>query len=52
MELSPSIQVEKLPGWDGLSPSDQDTVNAAIKKLHCKQEGMRIKFLGCLVYLC
>ncbi|XP_054820608.1 poly [ADP-ribose] polymerase 1-like [Prosopis cineraria] len=39
MELSPSIQVEKLPGWDGLSPSDQSAVNAIAKKLHCKQGG-------------
>ncbi|KAK4281250.1 hypothetical protein QN277_012771 [Acacia crassicarpa] len=50
MELSPSIQVEKLSGWNALSPSDQSAVNAITKKLHCKQGdivGQEVKDAGC-----
>ncbi|CAL0310383.1 unnamed protein product [Lupinus luteus] len=32
MELSPSIQVDKLSGWDSLSPSDQSSVSDFAKK--------------------
>ncbi|KAF7818406.1 Poly [ADP-ribose] polymerase 1 [Senna tora] len=32
MELFPSLQVEKLPGWNSLSPSDQSSVSATAKK--------------------
>ncbi|TXG63792.1 hypothetical protein EZV62_010786 [Acer yangbiense] len=32
LELSPSTQVEKLPGWDSLSVSDQAAVSAMVMK--------------------
>lgn len=32
MELSPSIQVDKLSGWNGLSSSDQSAVSDLAKK--------------------
>lgn len=40
MELSPSIEVEKLPGWNSLSPSNQSTVNAMAKKAPSKKSGI------------
>ncbi|EOX94505.1 hypothetical protein QUC31_004563 [Theobroma cacao] len=33
MELSPATQVEKFPGWESLSSSDQATVRALVKKV-------------------
>jgi len=39
MELSPSIQVDKLSGWNSLSSSDQSTVSDFAKKCHPMNKG-------------
>ncbi|XP_022758375.1 poly [ADP-ribose] polymerase 1-like isoform X2 [Durio zibethinus] len=39
MELSPATQVEKLPGWESLSSSDQATVSALFKKVPAAKNG-------------
>ncbi|XWS46946.1 hypothetical protein CRYUN_Cryun14cG0111600 [Craigia yunnanensis] len=39
MELSPATEVEKLPGWENLSSSDQATVCALVKKVPAAKNG-------------
>ncbi|XP_022728046.1 poly [ADP-ribose] polymerase 1-like [Durio zibethinus] len=39
VELSPAIEVEKLPGWESLSSSDQATVCALVKKVPAAKNG-------------
>lgn len=51
MELSPATQVEKLPGWEKLSSSDQATVCALVKKLPAAKNGMWFTILGFLILM-
>jgi len=39
VELSPSIQVDKLSGWNSLSSSDQSAVSDFAKKCHPMNKG-------------
>ncbi|KAM1539365.1 hypothetical protein FF1_004080 [Malus domestica] len=46
MELSPSIEVEKLPGWETLPVSDQEAVRALVKKVPSNAGTKRRKDAG------
>ncbi|KAL4362846.1 hypothetical protein GQ457_04G027370 [Hibiscus cannabinus] len=39
LELSPTTQVEKLPGWESLPSSDQATISALVKKVPAAKKG-------------
>ncbi|KAK7284099.1 hypothetical protein RJT34_18838 [Clitoria ternatea] len=39
IELSPSVQVDKLPGWNNLPPSDQSAIRDLVKKGHPMSKG-------------
>ncbi|XVF21621.1 hypothetical protein REPUB_Repub12eG0106200 [Reevesia pubescens] len=43
MELYPATQVEKLPGWENLSSSDQATVCSLVKKVPAAKNGKGTK---------
>ncbi|XVE77898.1 hypothetical protein DITRI_Ditri13aG0100800 [Diplodiscus trichospermus] len=42
IEFSPATEVEKLPGWENLSSSDQATVSALVKKVPAAKNGTEI----------
>ena len=53
MELSPSIQVDKLSGWNSLSSSDQSAVSRLAKKGPSTEAGIGIIMfkIRCLVFM-
>lgn len=46
LDLSPTTEVEKLPGWENIPSSDQASISALVKKVPAAKKGMGFTILG------
>lgn len=53
MDLYPSVQVEKLSGWESLPPADQAVVHALVKEVpSTAKSGIIYKTLSYAAVMC